>query len=208
MSTLISLNYQKINDFTCIITEIEESINNYPNSDLEETEHKNDAMTTCLMFLCDIIEKNKIQNEIIEKLKLDLKLSKDELITSKYLNIDLVKKIVNDIEIVSYNPSLYLLNDLNISEEKKLNFKNEILSNKNPELFEIYIEENECELFYIDILRNLETLKKYISWEQICKIRPGYVFKLTLNKDYLKEIESMNKIESTLDTWICEWLER
>lgn len=216
MSTLISLSYQKLNNSSCLITALEESANNYPNSALEETAYKPDTMTTCLLFLCDLLEKNKISCELIKLLKTDLNLSPSDSLTEHYFNYDIVKKYVSDIEIVRYKPAGHYLRELPITDEAKDKLKDEIINANVPnsdnvyelDLYTLFEDEEGNPLFEFDVLRNLARLENYMSFEQIMEIRPGYIFKMILRDDYLDNIEIMNRIESSLDTWVCEWLEK
>ncbi len=74
------------------------------------------------------------------------------------------------------------------------------------DLYSIYDDLDGNPVFDIKLMRNLERLEKYMTWEQIMEIRPGYTFKLILKDNYLANIESLPRIESALDTWIFNWL--
>lgn len=215
-SPLSTLFFHKINNFSCIIKERDETINAYPNGELESKAFINDAETTAFLFLCALLEYHDAKSELVAKLKGDLMLTNEQKISTIYPDYSIVQKYVDTVEILQYNPALIGLNDLPISQEKKRELKDELtsLSKINGDdaeellLYDSWFDLEGEEQFSVDIINNIQRLAKYLSGEQLEEIRPGYTFKLSLKEDYLINVENELSCEAPLDSWVCEWLDR
>lgn len=212
-SPLSSLAFEKINARTCIIREITQARDAYPNDDLRWDEFLQDCKTTGLIFLCELLSKNNIQNTLTQSLRQDLHLQTNESLTQLYFSPEITNKYVAMATMQIYVSEYANLNNLELSESKKSAIKNAILAEADPKnygiyKFEGYEFEDAYETFEFHVLKNLEILEKCMHWDTISAIRPQMSLELVLNSDYLADIQTLSSIESCLDSHLNVWLPR
>ena len=216
MSTISTLHFTKLDDSSCRILMRLQS--RHDEIGIELQDNPSEIAPTAMAFLLELFENNGISSDIQKRLKIDLDLGENAILSSYFINYETVMNYLGSVSIVKireenlYADTVPLLGILN--EEEENIFWNNILQKTEHQFYapneDDFPEDVEIPRFcgFINILANIAALETFLTPEQIDEIWPCMEFELVFKEDYLKEITTLSSKESALNAQAGQWMDR
>lgn len=216
MSIISTLHFTKLNDSSCRILMRLQSRHDEIGIDLQD--NHSEIAPTAMAFLLELFENNGISSEIQKRLKIDLDLGENAILSNYFINYETVMNYLESVSIVKIREENLYADTVSLlgmtTEEEENIFWNNILQKTEHQFYapdeNDFPEDEEIPRFcgLMNILSNITALETFLTPEQIDEIWPCIEFELVFKEDYLKEITTLLSKESALNAQIGQWLER